>query len=309
MGVNGIKKKMSRRLLFSILAALAALVGAFSAVTTARAQSGETGNVCVQDYQPGANCTANDVRVEELRVYNLIEGCGEGTIGEMEVEFEALVSAEGSPDRYDIGLFLALDGGLDTALTGDNCFHDYLAPPLTTSPTYSDYNTDGINDVWGGPWWNGEISDPSDTCGDMETNTQVFKVLESLRVPCVDNDGDPAGAADIHVCASWDMNVQTTCSGVTTAYPGNNSKCGCATVNLPFTTNAVSVTKASSRTHNTSVLFATVITGLTLGLGVPLAMRLRARQALHKQTTRNDQVQAGSPVGVSIWDEGNPAER
>lgn len=272
MDVKDVKKKAIRCLLVSTLGALAVL-GVFGTVITVRAQSGETGDVCVRHYQPGANCTANDVRIEELRVYNLVEGCGEGTIGEMEAEFEALVSADGSPDRYDIGLFLALDGGLNSALTGTNCFHDYLQPPLATNPIYGDYNSDGIDDVWGGPWWNGETGDSSDTCGDMESNTQVFKVLESLRVPCVDNDGDLDGAADIHVCASWDNNANTTCSDVTTAYPDIPSKCSCSTVNLPFTTNAVSVTKASSHTSNAPVLFATIVAGLVLGLGVPLCLR------------------------------------
>ena len=46
---------------------------------------------------------------------------------------EVLVSADGSPDRYDIGLYLALDGG--SALSGDSCFHDFLEPPLTAAPT------------------------------------------------------------------------------------------------------------------------------------------------------------------------------
>src|SRR5688572_16566781 len=89
------------------------------------AAQGETGNVCVRDYRSGAVCTANDVRIEALTVVSVIEDCLTGVVGETEVVFEALVSSAGSPDRYDIGLFLALDGG--SARDGDSCYHDFLS--------------------------------------------------------------------------------------------------------------------------------------------------------------------------------------
>lgn len=99
---------------------------------------GETGNVCVRDYRSGAVCVANDVRIEALTVVSVIEDCVDGVVGETEVVFETLVSADGSPNRYDVGLPLALDGG--SARDGDSCFQDYLDPPLTPTPTYGDKN-------------------------------------------------------------------------------------------------------------------------------------------------------------------------
>jgi len=38
--------------------------------------------------------------------------------------------------RQDIAIFVAENGG--SAQTGGSCLHDYLEPPLTTSPTYGD---------------------------------------------------------------------------------------------------------------------------------------------------------------------------
>ncbi|MDY7093023.1 MAG: hypothetical protein SX243_08635 [Acidobacteriota bacterium] len=180
---------------------------------------GETGNVCVRDYRGGAVCTANDVRIEALTVVSVVEDCVSGVPGETEVVFETLVSSDGSPDRYDIGLFLALDGG--SARDGDNCYHDFLEPPLTTTPTYGDANSDTVPDITGGPWWD----DDGDSCGDIESSTQVFKTLPPLRFACIDSDGD--GSADVSVCTSWDNNSGSTCTTVVDAFPGTNSKCSC----------------------------------------------------------------------------------
>lgn len=200
----------------------------FLASSTLRGQSGETGNFCVRDYVPGAVCTANDVRIEELTVFSVVEDCADGTPDEAVVVFEMLVSAEGSPDRFDIGAFLALDGG--SALGGDSCFHDFLDPPITTTPTFGDANTDGIDDIQNGPWSNLEAGDASDTCGDIAGGTQVIKTLQQVTVACQDTNFD--GSADVSVCATWHNNANSTCSGIATAFPGTNSKCSCTLLEL-----------------------------------------------------------------------------
>ncbi|MGH2536225.1 MAG: hypothetical protein ACRDHL_02400 [Candidatus Promineifilaceae bacterium] len=240
--------------------ALALLAGA----GTALAQDSETGNVCVRDYLAGANCTANDVRFERLSPANVVLPCGNhdnnpNTPFTTTVVFEALVSADGSPNRYDIGLFIALDGtshdaDIDPsgqvlgALGGDACYHTFLSGPQTSTPAYTVDSLpieqpDGINDtVVDGPWWNGNTD--LDGCGDMETNTAVLKTLEAITVACVDNDGD--GAADVSVCSSWDNNTQTTCTDVTTAFPGTSSKCSCETVQFDFTPTALTQAGATA---------------------------------------------------------------
>ncbi|MGD8329742.1 MAG: hypothetical protein PVJ49_09905 [Acidobacteriota bacterium] len=188
------------------------------------AEAQETGNVCVRDFQPGAVCTANDVRIQELTLVTLIEGCGDGTIGEAEGLFEVLISAEGSPNRFDIGIFLATDGG--SARDGDACYHDYLEPPLNATPMFGDANSDGIPDLAAPPWQ--EID--ADQCGDIQTNTQVIKPMPVTRFSCTDSDND--GFVDANVCPTWDNNAVTNCASLSDAFPGTNSKCGCATVSL-----------------------------------------------------------------------------
>jgi uncharacterized repeat protein (TIGR01451 family) len=186
---------------------------------------GETGDFCVRDYLANAGCSANDVRIEQLSVVSVVEDCETGVVGEATVIFEALVSADGSPDRYDIGLFLALDGG--SAFDGDACYHDYLDPPLTATPVYGDDNGDLVDDIVDGPWWDGSGSGPddSDTCGDIESDTQVIKTLAAISVVCADSNGD--GSADVAVCTSWDNQVDNNCSSVQGAAPGAPSKCSC----------------------------------------------------------------------------------
>jgi uncharacterized repeat protein (TIGR01451 family) len=203
----------------------------FAAPATAQ----QIGNLCVRDFQPGAVCTANDVRVQAISLVTLIEDCGTGVIGEAEAIFEVLVSAEGSPERYDIGIFLALDGG--SARDGDLCLHDYLEPPLTSVPIYGDANMDMIPDLVGGPWFDAD----SDTCGDLATNTQVFKTTSQLRLTCTDRDN--SGFVDANVCPSWDNNVAPVCSSLSEAFPGTNSKCGCTTldVGIPVAANVANI--------------------------------------------------------------------
>jgi len=189
----------------------------------------EIGNFCVQDYQADAVCSANDVRVEQL-VPVIIESCVQGTIGEAEVQFGMHVSAAGSPNRWDIGIFIGLGGGLNEALEGDNCLHDFLDPPLTTTPTYSDVEpsgANGVDEIIDGPWFEND----GDNCGDIRDNSEIFKNLATqVTVICVDRDND--GFADVHACVSWDNNASSTCDDVQTAFPSTPSKCGCAVIDL-----------------------------------------------------------------------------
>ncbi len=180
----------------------------------------EFGNVCVQDFQGGAVCTANDVRFESFVPVQVVESCPEGDPSVATIVFEATVSADGSPDRYDIGFFIATDGL--SALDGDNCFHDYLDPPLSTNPTYGDANLNGVPDIVDGPW---QDLEEVDECGDILSDTEVIKTLVQFTIACVDTNKD--GIVDLSACASWDNQVSDNCTGVTEAFPGTPSKCSC----------------------------------------------------------------------------------
>ena len=185
----------------------------------------EIGNFCVGDFVQPANCVANDVRIESFSVVEVIEDCLSGVEGEAEMILEVLISAEGSPDRYDLGFFISLDG--DSAIDGDLCLHANLAPPLTPTPTYGDYNSDMIDDILNGPWWDAD----EDECGDILGGTQIIRNDVQLRFACVDQDDD--GLVELDACASWELpNRNAVCNGLSDAIPGSPSKCGCSLLDI-----------------------------------------------------------------------------
>ena len=242
-------------------------------LTSHPAHAQEVGNYCVWDYQPGAVCTANDVRIKELRIVQVIKPCNVAPTGYLDVVFEALVSSEGSPDRYDIGLFLAMDGG--EALSGDSCYHDYLPPPITATPTYGDKNGDGIPDIDNGPWWNGEPK-AADTCGDILASTQVFRLTQSMRISCADINQN--GRADISVCTSWDNNTGTNCNSVQQAFPGTKSKCGCTVIDFDFSPTALKEVSFSASSKSVSPRLVYSMAGVLLVGGLFSGFSLRRRR-------------------------------
>lgn len=199
------------------IAMLVALFGAVSVAAQDRQArssfapigfTGETGNVCVRDFQPGANCVASDVTIESFTPVQTIDTCGADMIATM--VFEATITAN-MTDRYDIGLFVSLDG--NTARDGDDCFHDFIS-----SSDSAFLDLDG------------------DSCGDIEGGTQLTKTLIELTFDCVDRDMD--GEADISACSSWGQNQNNEggelCQSLSDAFPSTNSKCGCQILNLGF---------------------------------------------------------------------------
>jgi hypothetical protein len=269
----------------------------FLTMTGRAAAQSESGNYCVQDYRSGATCTANDVRLERLDFVEVISPCT-GIGSTATVVFDALLSADGSPNRYDIGFFIATDGtthdtNLDPsgpfgALGGDSCYHDYLDGGATPNPVYEqdnlpigapdtvpdtiyDINFNDADDstVFGG-WWNGNTD--GDTCGDIEQNRAALTRLQPMTITCVDNDGD--GAVDISVCASWDNNTNTACSNVQSAIPGTGSKCSCSTINLPFAPTAVTLSESSAATGQAQLPSLLAILG-ALATGIALFTRRR----------------------------------
>jgi hypothetical protein len=255
-----------------LLAVIFAL--AFFALTPglAAAQSGETGDVCISHYASG-NCTANDFGVKELYFDHVITACGLDPQhpGYANVVLEAVLSTA-RPTRYDVGIFLALDGG--SANDGTSCFHDYLNPPLTATPTYIAYYPAGdptLDDIFNGPWWETE----GDTCGDMQPDTTVIKTLEAIWIKCVDTNSD--GHVDISACGSYEQTAGVDCFDVTGAIPGTTAKCGCTRFELPFTPTGIEnlTFSVSSQAVPTGLILSAI--GLVLIGGVLLSVYLRRR--------------------------------
>ena len=247
-------------LITSILVGLG-FVGLGRAMVVYGQTDNETGNVCVEFYG-GNNCVANDVRIEALTPVNVIEACNEGTVGELEVVFQALISADSSPDRYDVATYIDLSGEPNGAYSGTMCLHTSLAPPLLTTVPYGDANGDMISDTVDGPWWDGDTN----SCGDIESGTQVLVTLPSIRMPCVDNSGDPAGTADVHVCTSWRQNGGSSCSGVSQAIPGTGSKCNCTYIEYGFTPTFIEMVELNEMPQdNNSALIVSMLAAISLG--------------------------------------------
>jgi hypothetical protein len=148
-----------------------------------------------------------------------------------------------SLERYDIGIFLALDGG--AANTG-SCQHHYLPPPLASGGTCSVSGGDCKKDTdcpageacaggyspesGSGPFYDAEPEDAPDECGDLEpvVNTRYF--LDPVTVPCIDSDND--GFLDIGTAVSWDTVRDNTCDNVDGAIPNTATDCHYRTINV-----------------------------------------------------------------------------
>jgi hypothetical protein len=199
------------------------------------------GGTCVDDVTGRTNvCTANDVEISEM--LNEVDiSCTVGSLVDLALSARLVGQAS---ERYDIGIFVALDGG--DARTG-TCSHDYLPPPLSAGGTCSTSGTEckktadcpagescvgGYDPLSGsGPFYNAELAeDPLDACGDVEKDVETYHGLTALTVPCQDSDGD--GYLDIGTCLSWDNQKTSTCLDADGAVPGTKSKCRCERIRV-----------------------------------------------------------------------------
>ncbi|MBC2698233.1 MAG: hypothetical protein HF974_07855, partial [ANME-2 cluster archaeon] len=190
---------------------------------------GALADTCMDDVSPldGLVCTANDVRVSH---YNVIDGPTSVIAGEpMTVTLQAELVA-GASERYDIGFFVALDGG--DALNG-SCFREFLLPPLCPRNESPNCTYNPIN----GPFYNAEYEeDINDTCGDLEQGVTTYRNLTPITIIAQDSDGD--GIADVGTCVSWDIQTsdgsvnKPSCTCIDDTLPGTKSKCRCEAVRI-----------------------------------------------------------------------------
>lgn len=188
---------------------------------------------CTQDFTM-ATCASSDVVIDELNVVSVVDPCT-SYADSAQVILDAVIHNVTSPPagRQDIAIFVAKNGG--SAQTGGSCLHDYLEPPLTTSPTYGDANGDAVPDIRNGDWLDAEpFTMPHDDCGDLASGTQAIKTLQSevtpLQISCVDTNGD--GQVDVDVCVSWSNGTSNRCQQLSEAHPAGSTTCGCARVDV-----------------------------------------------------------------------------
>jgi hypothetical protein len=186
------------------------------------------GGFCLRDaadFDQGNVCTANDVSISR---FDLVSGPSTCIPGEpIEVVLSARLQGT-AQNRYDIGLYLAQDGG-NALDRGTVCFRDYLHP---VSADNSDLDLTGGF----GPFYNAETdlypADPDnptegdDLCADIQQGTESIYVLnegQPITIVCQDSDGD--GQADVGAVVSWDIQVAAGCLDERHTIPNQTSKC------------------------------------------------------------------------------------
>lgn len=179
------------------------------------------------------NCTANDIGFVVVGLGTQTDGCV-NQFDSVGIQFGATIETTATT-RYDIGMWVALDGG--DALTGV-CARQTLTPaisPQGAAPTAAQLNSGS------GPFRNqdgdacADVQSGDDPQGDGSYNAlYVFKdygvppgpftVVPEYRLQCADAAN---GVLDISTCISYDNNANTPCSGINQALPNPTSKCRC----------------------------------------------------------------------------------
>jgi hypothetical protein len=253
----------------TLVAAATTVMALMMAAVAPPAVADTVNNGCMQDVAGFAlNCTANDVSVAGvskdaqgnpiLTLDDADKGCSyPGDTVDFTAQFDLVVTAK---ERYDIGVYFALDGGgTDGALTG-SCAVTSL---------------DSLNSV---PFIQKDAA--PDACGDIESKANPLKLLISLKnVQCVDRNGD--GQLDFPNCVSWrQTGANELCLDALDAFPGAPSKCKCDTgFNIPITVPSatIAVTKtprqASVNEPGANVTYDVMVKNTGIDPGNPFTLQ------------------------------------
>ena len=179
--------KTRRRTRAALTAAMLTAAGAFLGAPAVSAQT-ETGmtvvDSCMDDLFPGdLSCTANDVRIGSATNIVITDPCeypGDS------VTFDATFEVQtGAQERYDIGLYFAVDGDLngDGALTG-TCSVSTLPEPASSDSQFVDLDATckggSCPQPSAGPEQDGDIGQP-DISTDVGSDVTPKKAAEGCN--------------------------------------------------------------------------------------------------------------------------------
>lgn len=239
---------------------LAALVACLGFVQGAQAQQELHGYQCAADrfkaltqpsFSGALNCTANDVAITQIAINrnyypgvnttpqaNLLTGAG--CVGGTRVVTNLNVTVQfNSPARYDIGIFLAEDGGNPQLMASSGG-----AQKCTVSVLPLD--SGGIPN----PFGTGTVPSPFNNsnpatgayCGDGSNTTiptsayatatgaatgtgMATFVIYDVPIPCSANGASTTGKLNVPFVVTWSQNSGNTCNGPTDLTAGASSKC------------------------------------------------------------------------------------
>ena len=168
-----------------------------------------------------SSCTAKEIQTTQVSAEVLSPGGACEADGNVDVRITATYAA--NANRYDLGLFVAADGGTLDTRPGTNPSAQSCIGEYALIPPFVDLTDKGA----------------SDTCGDVAGGTTITSTFD-VRVKCVNIVN---GDLPIQSCRFWkqpgDVDKPTVCSGVPGPSSGTGSKCDCdafhAQVNIPPT--------------------------------------------------------------------------
>ncbi len=215
----------------------------------------------------GSNtCTANDVSFVLIGLGNQSDGCLNAS-DTLRIQLGARLTTTATT-RYDIGMWVNLDGTSARTATGDACARQILAP-VAGFPAPAPPVADPLNISGAGPFRN----EDNDGCGEIETQdaalfsgqtyNAAYTFTDFVTLPC-DATNPLSGFVNIPTCSSWDQNSNTTCNNVAQALPGTSSKCKCddnqvSSVPLPNLDLSCGCQLGSNNTVNCTVSYRNLI--------------------------------------------------
>ena len=176
--------------------------------------------LCATDFKANAKCDGfNDVRLVSATANRMDDGGSRCFIGTMVPMALTLVIEPLTPQTFDVGIQVALDGG--NAMMG-TCANYALIP----ASTMSNFDLDLSSGV--GPFYNAEETEVGDVCGDTrQVDGNITITLPGVMVPCQASGGD-SNALGIGVVISWSTqaaNSENPCTGPDDTGPQAPSAC------------------------------------------------------------------------------------
>jgi uncharacterized repeat protein (TIGR01451 family) len=182
-------------------------------------------DMCAADrFGADLNCTAQDVKITKIVVTpgsGFPAGCVAGTVLTLDLD----VTVQFGPNaRYDVGIFLAEDGGSPQQLSTRSTAGGAGASSckVVTLPVP--------------PFFNLETGTPGDSCGDGNANTTATFTIPQVKVKC---QALTSNLLNVPFVVTWDQSQSATnskggfgdppaqgiCVGPSSPVPGTTAKC------------------------------------------------------------------------------------